>query len=285
MKKRILSICLIVLILLLSAMPVFALQPLEKPRLVDDADLLADEEEASLLSKLDEISERQEFDVVVVTRNGLEGKTAQQYADDFFDYNGYGKGDDYDGALLLLDMESRSYYISTSGYGVTALTDYGMKLMEDSFVPKLSAGNYYDAFADFANQCDYYVTRAKDGDPVDEPGADPEPIVDPEPEKKSRKPGLGTAGIAGVIGLLAGTVRANGMKAKLKTVKRKQTASEYMRRDTLNMRVARDDFMYRNVTRTARPKDTGRENGGHHGGSTVHVSSSGHTHGGSGGHF
>ena len=283
MKKRILSICLTALILLLTASPVFALQPLDKPRLVDDADLLTAEEETALLEKLDEISKRQEFDVVVVTKNGLEGKTPQDYADDFFDYNGYGQGDDYDGALLLLDMESRSYHISTSGYGITALTDYGMDLMEDSFVPKLSAGNYYDAFADFANQCDYYVTRAKEGNPVDAPGADPgqEPIVDPEPEK--HKPGLGTAGIAGVIGLLAGTIRVNGMKSKLKTVKRQQNASQYARRDSMKMRVARDDFMYRNVTRTAKPKDTDRESG--HGGSSIHISSSGHSHGGSGGHF
>ena len=283
MKKKILSICLIVLVLLLTAMPVFAIEPITAPRLTDDADLLTPEEEERLAKKLDEISTRQAFDVVVVTKNGLDGKTPQAYADDFFDYGGYGQGSESDGALLLLDMESRSYHISTSGYGITALTDYGMARMQESFVPKLSAGNYYEAFADFANTCDVYVSRAKEGNPVDDPNAQQGHTTDPEPAQR-HKPGLGTAGIAGAIGLLVGSIRANGMKAKLKTVKRKQTASEYVRRDSMNMRVARDDFMYRNVTRTPRPKETDRDSGSH-GGSSVHISSSGHTHGGSGGKF
>ena len=37
------------------------------PRLVDNADLLSNEEEQSLLAQLDEISERQQCDVVIVT--------------------------------------------------------------------------------------------------------------------------------------------------------------------------------------------------------------------------
>lgn len=60
------------------------------PRLVDRADLLSELEEEELEARLDEISERQQADVVVVTVNSLDGKSAQDYADDFYDYNGYG---------------------------------------------------------------------------------------------------------------------------------------------------------------------------------------------------
>ena len=65
-------------------------QDRQLPRLVDDADLLTDSEEQELNTELDEISEKQQCDVVVVTKNSLDGKSAQDYADDFFDYNGYG---------------------------------------------------------------------------------------------------------------------------------------------------------------------------------------------------
>ncbi|MDD7113688.1 MAG: TPM domain-containing protein [Lachnospiraceae bacterium] len=41
------------------------------PRLTDEADLLTDAEEEELLTKLDEISERQQCDVVVATVNSL----------------------------------------------------------------------------------------------------------------------------------------------------------------------------------------------------------------------
>lgn len=61
-------------------------------RLVDEADLLSDAEEKDLLSKLDEISERQKCDLVIVTVKDLGGKTPEAFADDYFDYNGYGQG-------------------------------------------------------------------------------------------------------------------------------------------------------------------------------------------------
>ena len=97
------------------------------PRLVDDAGLLSDSEEEELLGELDEISERQEFDVAVVTVNSLEGKTAEAYADDFYDYHGYGFGTDHDGILLLVSMEARDWHITTTGYGITAFTDAGIE--------------------------------------------------------------------------------------------------------------------------------------------------------------
>ena len=54
------------------------------PRLVDRADLLSELEEEELEARLDEISEREQVDVIIVTTNSLEGKTAQAYADDYF---------------------------------------------------------------------------------------------------------------------------------------------------------------------------------------------------------
>ena len=55
----------------ISALPVSAAGGL--PRLVDIADLLSDSEEADLSYILDEISERQQVDIVVVTEmNGME---------------------------------------------------------------------------------------------------------------------------------------------------------------------------------------------------------------------
>ena len=116
------------------------------PQLVDDAGLLDSSEEEELESELDEISERQQFDVVVVTVNSLEGKTPQDYADDFYDYNGYGYGSDHDGVLLLVSMEDRDWYMSTTGYGITAITDAGREYISDQFVPYLSDGEYLEAF-------------------------------------------------------------------------------------------------------------------------------------------
>ena len=136
-------------------------------RLADNADLLTDEEEQRLLQALNEVSERQRFDLVIVTEDLLGGKTPTEYADDYYDDNGYGYGDSHDGALLLISMEDRDWWISTTGYGITALTDYGIESIGDDITPSLSSGNYYKAFSTFISDCDSYVTQAKNRNPVD----------------------------------------------------------------------------------------------------------------------
>ena len=124
------------------------------PRLVDRADLLSELEEEELEARLDEISERQQADVVVVTVNSLDGKSAQDYADDFYDYNGYGIGTDKSGILLLVSMEARDWHITTTGFGIRAITDAGLDYISDQFLPYLSDGEYLDAFETYANLCD-----------------------------------------------------------------------------------------------------------------------------------
>ena len=52
-------------------------------RLEDEADILTDAQEQVLMQKLDEISERQQCDVAVVTVYSLRGKSAQDFADDY----------------------------------------------------------------------------------------------------------------------------------------------------------------------------------------------------------
>ena len=61
-------------------------------RLVDQAELLTAEEQQQIQAKLDEVSELHHCDAVVMTVKSLEGKTATEYADDAFDYDGYGLG-------------------------------------------------------------------------------------------------------------------------------------------------------------------------------------------------
>ena len=92
------------------------------PRLVDRADLLSELEEEELEARLDEISERDQVDVVVVTVNSLEGKTAQAYAEDYFIDHGYGQGENGDGILFLLDMGDRNWAIATHGYAIEVFT-------------------------------------------------------------------------------------------------------------------------------------------------------------------
>ena len=159
MKKGFCGVLLTLLLCIALVTPVFAEPGL--PRLIDEAELLSAGEEAALLSQLDEVSERQEVDIVVVTANSLSGASAREYADDFYDDNGYGFGEDRDGILFLISMKEREWYISTRGYGITAVTDAGLEYMSEQFLGDLSEGSYASAFTTFVRLCDDFITQAR----------------------------------------------------------------------------------------------------------------------------
>lgn len=237
------------------------------PRLVDDADLLTEDEESELGAMLDEISERQQFDVVVITVYSLNGMTAQNFADDLYDYAGYGMGEDSDGVLLLVSMENRDWHITTTGFGITAITDDGLDYISDHFLGDLSDGQYYDAFTTYAELCDKFVTQARTGKPYD----------------GSHMPrGAFHAGYKILISLGMGFVIAyiivRSMRRKLKSVRPQRAAGDYVVSGSLNIQRSEDTFLYSNVSKTARSSNSGS-------GSSTHTSSSGTRHGGRGGRF
>lgn len=243
-------------------------------RIVDWADLLSDDEEQELSDMLDEISERQQLDVLIVTLESLEGEDIVAYADDFYDYNDYGLGEGKDGIIFLLSMEERDWCISTSGYGVTAFTDAGQEYMTDQFVPYLSDGDYAEAFRIFAKQCDDYITQARAGAPYDVDNIPTEPFSP-----------LGALIIALGLGFVISLIVTGFMRLGMHSVYSASAADSYMKKDSLRLTKQRDLFLYRNVTRTEKPKETDNSTSGSTGGSTTHTSSSGNTHGGSKGKF
>ena len=266
MKRKLLSVLFAVVICFSAAIPVCAEESLS--RLMDNADLLTDSEETSLLSQLDNISENQEMDIVVVTTDSLEGYTPQEYADNVFDYCGYGIGENRDGLLLLVSIEDNDWHISTSGYAITAFTDAGREYMSEQFLPYLSDGEYYKAFSTYADLCDQFITQAKTDEPYDVGNLPKEPF----------KIWFNVL-IALGIGFVFAIIVVLYMKSKLKSVRFQPAASSYVRNGSMNVTQSGDFFLYSHLDRRARPKDNDS------GGSSTHTSSSGSTHGGGGGKF
>lgn len=140
------TLTLLTLLLALLALLVLPAAAADLPRLVDNADLLMADDAEALLADLDSRSEALQFDIVIVTVDSLDGETPRNYAEDFFWYNNYGLGEDRDGALLLVAMDTRDWYIATHGFGITAITPAGREAMVDRFLPQLSNAEYAAAF-------------------------------------------------------------------------------------------------------------------------------------------
>ena len=248
MKKRISVFLISILLCLACAFPVWAGTV---SRLDDQAGLLDAEQQESLSSTLDEISERDQVDVVVVTVNSLEGKTAQAYAEDYFIDHGYGQGENGDGILFLLDMDAGQSYIM------------------DKVKPYLSDGDYNEAFHKFATECDDFITQADEAEPYDVENLPDEPFA----------VGINLL-IALAVGLVAGLLVTGNMRRKLKTVRKQDRAASYVRQGSMNVTRSNDFYLYSTVSKSAKPK-----NEDNNGGSSTHTSSSGDTFGGSSGKF
>ncbi len=276
--KKIINLFLVLAVCLLSITTAFAenMQSIpaerQKPRLVDDADLLTDSEEEKLLNKLDSISERQQCDVAVVTVNSTEGKSPQAFADDYYDYNGYGMGNGDDGIMLVISMEDRDWHITTHGYGIKAFTDYGMDRMADRFLPYLSDGDYYKAFVVYAECCDNYISMAREGKPYD--------IDDTSAEFE---PGYLLFAIVPsiVVALIVAFCVTAKLKAELRSVAPQRAAANYQKQNSLNITNGYETFLFKNVSKVKIESSSSSRSGG----SRTHRSSSGRSHGGRGGKF
>ena len=260
--KKVLSLSLVFLIVLALLVPSFAD---EKPLLKDEIGCLSESEAQQVTAKLEEVSNKLDFDVAIVTTDNLEGKSITAYADDYFDYGGYGRGTNRDGCVLVVyyNGTSTERWISTSGYGITALTDYGIQYIGKRVAPLMDEGEFYNAFIDYANLCDELVVQARAGKPLDVNSA-----------KKEGNPAMRII-IAVVIGLIAGFISMAVIKGKYKPVRMKANASDYLVQGSLQLTGSYDNFRTSSVTRTA-------INNNSSGGSSTHTSSSGRSHGGGG---
>ena len=258
MMKKLLITILTLCLLIGCITPVFA----TSPRLVDDADLLSSQEAEKIEAKLDKLSSKYDMDIVIVTVASTGGKTPQDFADDYFDYNDYAD----DGILLLVSMEESDWYVSTTGYGIEVVTDAGLDYMSDRFVPYLSDEAYADAFETFIDLCDDFIAQADSGDPYDKHNLPKDPF----------RFGLNLL-ISLAVGFVVALIVTAIMKSKLKSVHMRPKADDYLTPGSLQLTRSQDLFLYTHLDRREKPKSSS--------GSSTHVSSSGTTHGGGGGKF
>lgn len=253
--KRSITVTLI-LILIISLSPFVSAA---NPKVIDDAGLLT----ASEVRKLDEIAQKiaetYRIDAVIVTVETLGFKTAQAYADDYFDYNGYGAGSNDSGVLLLIAIEEREWYVSTHADGNEALTYNEISDLGDEMYDYLSLGDYYGAFTVYLefleSEFEHYRTF--------------------EDHLTFRTVALRLL-MALLIGAAIAGIALLIMRSKMNTARQQSGAGSYMVSGSYDLYRCQDFFLYSQTTRTLKQQNHS---------SSTHRSSSGRSHGGSGGRF
>lgn len=245
MKKRIIAILLAALTLSCCfALNAFAAKT--PSLLVDEADVLTDAEEIDLRAELETLSDKREVDFVFVTVESLGGEDPGDFAEAYFHDNGYGRGEDKDGVMLLFSAEvvdgGRDYYIYYSGICFDAIND-DVESVKSAVVGYLKNDDFVKAVYEFTEESARLLDIEINGAPF----AFGKSLI-----------------ISLVIGFVIALISVSVMKGKLKSVRFQSGASTYQKVGSLMITNSRDVFLYRNVTRRARPKST--SGGGAHGG-------------------
>ena len=252
MKKRILSILMIVTLIALCAVTTASAAVSDGPRVVDKADLLTAEEEAILTEKLNEYSTEQNCDIVFLTEPDMEHEDYSFYSgnvadftDRYYETHGY----DTDGVLVLILMDDgaggREIRFSCSGKCEKRLSDDEQNAIIDDIYFSLKGGDYYSVYNTMAYEINDKMT----------------------PKLKWYMLPL-AIGIGFAIAMLI----MAAMRGKLKTVAIQKGAANYVRPGSMQVRAARDTFLYANVSRVRRESSSsggsGRvsSGGGHHSG-------------------
>lgn len=260
-KNSLLLVMTLMLVFTFS-IPVYAADTTSGSYLLDDeAYLLDSEESAQVLEALETASTESNCNIVVITTlQGIPTATALNgYSSEYYTNNIFNQADTNYTVVLAVDMTSRVADVSTfNPNSPQNLNQDELDTLWDSVKGDLGSDDYVKAFTNYAKKA------AKIAGSVNPDGT----------LNKSAFPWLTRILISLAIGFVISLIICIILKNQLKSVAMKANASDYIRPNSLNITGSRDNFLYSNVTKTAKPKNDssgggggGRSSGGHSGGS------------------
>lgn len=209
------------------------------PLVMDEANILLDTEASRLQSRLSELSERAECHVIVLTVEGVGSNDAWNYAKNYFNSCGYGWGDDRSGILLLLSMEYRDYAVYTYGKAYDKFDGSALDKLDDAMLPYFGENDFYNGFIAYADTVEDTLVYHFDV--------------------------LKNLLIAAVVGVIVSFIALSVMKGKLKSVRPKNSASDYVRDGSFKLTRDSDIYLYRNISRTRRANNSSSSSSSHGG--------------------
>ena len=265
-----------------------------QPRVFDQAGLFSETEIIQLEEKIAQCRKSTKMDVVIVSAYADGERSAEEYADDYYDYGGFGAGKKASGVLLLYYMDGPGQpggecYISTAGTMINMLTDERIESILDDVYGDLGNRDFAGATGHFLEDVKAYVKEGVESGQYTY-DRDTGEIV------RYHSIRLYEVAIAMVIaGILAGSVcldikKRYAMKQSSREVSNSLQA--YRADCAFHFSVAGDKMVNKYVRSVPIPRNTSSGSGGRgHSGSssagrsTIHTSSSGRSHGGGGRRF
>ena len=241
----------------------------ESEKIYDFADLFTDDEEEELYNEVIDYIEKYNMDFAIVTINDNNKGSAMKYSDDFYDYNNFGINKTNDGILFLIDMDTRNYYVSTTGEAIRVYNDSRIDSILDYAEYNMRNGNYFGTAKNVIFKATVF---ASDGIPSGNKNSYINEHGDIVYVKKINiSASLIASSIITLIVMLI-LIKRNKM------IKKAITADQYISK-ALNLTEKSDNFISTHTSVTTINTSSGSHGGG---GSSTHIGSSGISHGGGG---
>lgn len=242
----------------------------------DEAGLLSADEITVLNEQISMMHEETGWDIFAVTTDDANGKSAQAYADDFYDVR---TTENSDGILVLIDMDNREIYISSCGRAIRYLTDARVERILDAGYAYVSEAEYAECLSAMLKKAAYYYEA---GIP------DHQYNYDVETGAVSRYHSLTWEEILPVLLLAAGAgIGVYVFVIRSYKLKGGRYDYPYVKYGKVNLTECEDRFIRAHTSHQHIQTDSGRSGGSSSGSgrSSTHTSSSGRSHGGGGRKF
>lgn len=249
MKKRFLTVLLVLVLLLGLSVCVFAESQLW--HITDDAGILSSDENTELETYAQSVSETYGVGIYIVTVDDYNDYYDDPYETAWQIYHEYtlGEGDDRDGVILLLSMDNRKF--ATFFYGPQAeyaFDAYGQELLESYFLDDFRADDWANGCQHFISGCEYFLSQAASGSPVRKDDYDYSSDGD-----SSGSPFLFVSwriiGWIAFSSMFFALIVCVLLKSKMKSVRKATAANAYVSGD-LNLTASHDQYTHTTETRT-----------------------------------
>lgn len=259
MKKFFMIFTLVAAMLLSAATALAAV-----PSIMDNAKLLSNGDKAKVERVLKQVENKYNVRVGVVTVKSIGTKKPGDFANELIDkaYNNGPNGN----MVLLQVVDQRKWYVSTDKKLKSVVVgNEGVEYMSKAFVPYLKNNDYAGAYTVYATKAGellgYYQKHGKGW----------------KPEKPFPWMALVGALVAGAAGAY---IYRSTLLSSMSNVRQQVEANAYLNKESFDLLVTDDTYMYTNVSVVPRSKSNDSSDNG-----SVTESSSDDNHGGGGGGY
>jgi uncharacterized membrane protein YgcG len=178
MKKKLLSLLLVVLLLCALTVPALATDAWNTSiyRVKDYTGQITVDQIKALDDRICAVIPELEFDFVfcLIPDDMTNGQSLSDYGDTIYTSNDMGYGGEKSGILLVVDNDTGDYQVSTYGEGKTIFSDADLDSLTATLISAYQQDGIYSAFGAFFDEASHVVTLYR--------GAASDALIAPSPE-------------------------------------------------------------------------------------------------------